>query len=314
MTIGSPGRIEITATAARVFVVDDMTGVAAYAIAERALAWTASLSTDLAPAAAADTLYLAAGTTLHALNEATGSPRWAREVGGPIVALAADATGPLTASGRIVRAWLAEGSARWESTLPADVTRGLLAADETFVYVVLTDQSLVWLDRTTGVSRKALRLEAMPRAITVDRGAVYFGGADQTLYAYSQHGRQWAFRKVDVIGAPAVDERQVYVLTWDNNAVAFDRSNGGRRWRAGLGGRPARGPWLAGDDLVASLTSTVLALVPRSTGPTGPRPAPTVGPPDFLLTATPSADRTQAYGVIALTDGSRRLVAYAKIK
>jgi outer membrane protein assembly factor BamB len=218
----------------------------------------------------------------------------------------------LIATGPTLRGWSHDGAAAWERRLSSDI-RMLATTDGALAYVGLAEKGLAAIDVVSGAPRWQIRLDGQPRALASIGNRVYFGTDDKRLCAYTAQGKKdWCFRRVDVAGAPAVDDKRVYVLTVDNTAVAFDRSGGDRRWRAELQARPARGPVLVGDTLIAALTSGVVAAIPRETGAMPPPPE-SSSSRDRLL-APSIANDGQVFGVVWLSDNSKKLVAFRPAK
>ncbi len=315
-TIGAPGQLGIAASAQRVFVTDDETGVEARAVGDGALAWQQSLPSDLPVAVAADQVYVASARQIHALDEATGRVRGARPLPGPALSLVAQGSGALTAAGSTVQAWSNDGSLRWESQLPAAVLREVLAADGSQIYVGLTDYTLVALDAASGVAKWTEKIGTLPIALTVTGGRIFFGGTDHRLHAYNRNGGEsWTFKRQYVIGAPAVDDRYVYATLWDSSVVAFDLGNGHLKWRRPLDDRPIRGPMLSGPHIVTVLRSDQVVAMPRQPAETATpaaSPAATESVRNRAWVATPSVDGTQVFAVIQLETGTRVVVAYKR--
>lgn len=323
-TIEAPGQLAIAVSPQRVFITDDGTGVEARAVTDGTLAWQAELPSDLAVAVGGDQVYVASAGQIHALDEATGRVRWARPLGAPAVALTMHGSGALTAAGYSVEAWSTDGTSLWKTTLDAKVLRELLAVDGLQIYVGLTDYTLVALDAKSGVVKWIKRPGTLPLAFAASDGKVYFGGNDGNFHAYTRDGdRKWMYHKEGVVGAPAVDDENVYVTLGDNTVVAHDKGNGHMRWRRPLENRPARGPMLSGPNIVAILRSDVLVTMPRTADKPGPAPpAPASGPPASPATAdtppnrvwvaAPSVDGTQVFAVIQLENRTRVVVAYKR--
>ncbi len=289
-------------------------GVRAYDAREGQPAWALALPAVLAPATAGDQVFVAAGVQLHAIQERGGTARWIRDLGAPAVALVAHADRVIAATARTLRAWSADGTPLWERAFAADIQPGRLVADLGAVYLVLADHTLVMSDAATGAPRWTRRLASAPRALAAAAGRLYFGGADRALYAYDERGSQaWRFPRVDVLGAPAADAESVYAALWDNTVLAFAASNGHRRWRSDLPARPARGPMLAGESLLAPLATAVVLALPTETGLATAPPAPAATRSrDRLVAAALSQDGSQVFALVLLEGGSWRLVAYRR--
>jgi outer membrane protein assembly factor BamB len=120
----------------------------------------------------------------------------------------------------------------------------------------------------------------------------YFAADDGVVYAYKFEDEDpaWAFPvNVDGVGAPAIDDRCVYVAFLDNSVQAYQRGSGTRCWSTRtLKGRPAAGPLVAGAHLVIPLTTGELVVV-------GIKDGKTASPPDGAASSSqPAAATLQA--------------------
>jgi outer membrane protein assembly factor BamB len=312
--IGMPGPIAIGANTARLFVTSGQTGVEARSAADGLLAWMRDTPSALAPVATRDLVFVASGVRLVALHEGTGDDRWARDAGGPITALAGAGTRVVTAAGALVRAWAADGAMVWEQTLPAPVVPERIALDGDQVYAGLEDATLVGLAAATGSRRWTARLDGVARALSANNGRVYFGTDRPSLCAYHQRGGEvWCYQRTSVIGAPAVDDRFVYAALWDNTIVAHTRDHGHLEWRAPLDGRPASGPLLSGDLVVAPLLSADFTGLARKSG-LAVTPAAAADAPSGrgLLAVTLAPDAARIFVVMSLRNASRRIVSLTR--
>ncbi len=99
-------------------------------------------------------------------------------------------------------------------------------------------------------------------------GALFAGGWDGRLYVLDRTGSQaWSRDLGDVIdSAVALDERAVYVQTWQREVFALERGDGRELWRQSYGASPAddhrQGGVVRADDLllVPAWNGTLLAL------------------------------------------------------
>jgi outer membrane protein assembly factor BamB len=325
--IDAPGRLGIAVSPQRVFITDDETGIEARAVTDGATVWQEAFPSDLPAAISGDQLYVTSAGQIHALDEATGRVRWVRPLGSPAVALIAHSSGAVTADGHTVRAWSADGKGLWEHKLDAAVVRELLAIDGTQLYAGLTDYTLVALDLASGADRWTKRPGTLPSAFTVADGMLFFGGTDRKLHAYTRNGGlKWAYKYEEVVGAPAVDDENVYATLSDNTVVAHNKGNGHLKWRRSLENRPARGPMLSGPHVVSILRSDLVIVMPRVADKPGTAPAPTPAPAseppaspattessqNRVWVAAPSTDGTQVFAVIQLENGVRIVVAYKR--
>jgi outer membrane protein assembly factor BamB len=312
--IGMPGPLAIAVNAARIFVTSGETGIEARSASDGLLAWMRETPSALAPVATRDLVFVAAAAGLVALHEGTGTDRWTRDAGGPITALAGAGAGVITVAGALVRAWAADGAMTWERTLPAPVVPERIAVDGDQVYAGLEDATLVGLAAATGSPRWTARLDGVARALSAKNGRVYFGTDRPSLCAYHQRGGEvWCYQRTSVIGAPAVDDRFVYAALWDNTIVAHTADHGHLEWRAPLDGRPASGPLLSGDLVVAPLLSADFTGLARKSG-LAVTPAAAADAPSGrgLLAVTLAPDATRVFVVMSLRNASRRIVSLTR--
>jgi outer membrane protein assembly factor BamB len=146
------------------------------------------------------------GTTLYALNQATGATLWSRGLGGTY----------------------------WWSALAYDADK---------VFTINYDGILSAYDAATGASKWTVDLPgqyAFSSAPTAINGMVYLGGAGSggTMYAVSQATGQVVWTAPVANGdnsSPAVDSNRVYVTYACHSDYAFDPLSGSQLWHYSTG-------------------------------------------------------------------------------
>jgi outer membrane protein assembly factor BamB len=204
------------------------------------------------PQAEGDAVVAAGGRRVARIAVANGATVWRSDVGvrlstgagaGQGVALVGGGKGELLALD------LASGTLRWKVTLSSEVTGQLLAAPET-VIARTGDGRIHGLSLADG-SRKWVYSRSLP--VLSLRGSGGIALRDDVLYAGFPGGKLVALnaangaqlweatvalprgateleRVADVMGNPAVDERQVCAVAYQGRVACFDRRNGALLW------------------------------------------------------------------------------------
>jgi outer membrane protein assembly factor BamB len=149
---------------------------------------------------------------LLALDQATGQVRWkvtlSSEVTGQLLAVA-DIVIARTGDGSVHGLSVADGSRKWLYTrnLPALSLRGSggMVVGDSMLYVGFPGGKLVALDASNGA-------QLWEATVALPRGATELE------------------RVADVMGNPAVDERQVCAVAYQGRVACFDRRNGAPLW------------------------------------------------------------------------------------
>jgi hypothetical protein len=279
VTLGGPRYLAVTPL--RVVMAGNDEPMAAFAIADGTPAWTAPVKAS-APLAVLDrVVYATTETSLVAVDAPTGVVRWTTAVD----EAPSPAAGPLAVDGRVivstatsVRAYRAvDGVEIWRQDVgsPALVP---LAGGVNAVIAVLGDHSLAAFDLATGALNWRVPLGMTPTGLVANGDRVYFGTIEGPACAYHQDNGQkdWCYRvRVPSVGAPALDDRLVYMTFLDNTVRLFDRGNGAMRRVDILPRRPFAGPALTApaEMLVPLVTDEVFALSRAAA------PSPTAKPP-----------------------------------
>ena len=213
--LGLPGKLGIAVGTRRVIVSDDQAGIEAHTVEDGSLAWARKdLPTPVPVVLSGGLAFVASKGQLHALDEVTGDTRWSHDVADRVAGLLPSETGAVIAAGSTIQAWSANGAQVWKQTPAADVIPSSFASDANVLYAGLADKTLTALDAKTGSVLWTKRLATTPRALTAAMGRVYFGGDDKRLYGYDAKGKKKLdFRRMDVTGPPARDDKHVYVAT-----------------------------------------------------------------------------------------------------
>jgi outer membrane protein assembly factor BamB len=218
----------------------------------------------LAPALVGESLFAAArdGTVVR-LDAASGRQAWRSTAGRPVSGgVGADATTVAvgTPEGEVVALDASDGKVRWRARVSSEVLAPPVVTED-LVIVRCSDSRVFALDAKDG-RRRWLYQRAMPTltirspAGLVVRGAnayAGFPGGRLVALALNNGGVRWEAtvalpkgsteleRVADVVGSPAVTEREVCAVTYQGRVACFDAANGQPLWAremssiAGLG-------------------------------------------------------------------------------
>ncbi len=206
--IDTPGHPRLAAAAAVVVLADDA-GLSARSTDDGRELWRAALPTRLTPVVAGPLLISASGPKLHALDLATGQPRWTIDTVGEAAALAWYGTRLVAAVGTEIRVWSADGQPAWQRDVGARVIAPT-ATDAELIFAALAGNRLVALDAATGSEHWSVTLTTTPTSLLATRGRVYFTATEGGVYAYPQRRPEepeWRFELNPAAGDPVVDER-----------------------------------------------------------------------------------------------------------
>ncbi len=227
----------------------------AASLADGKLLWTIELPLPDTPVAGGGLVYLMSDERLCAVSPVDGSIVWSIALGGrPSAPLVWEQGWLFAATGNAelfaVRA--SDGELQWRRGLGTPLrARAVPSSDR--VYVSLEDGRVAALDIHTGDTVWERALGGTPADILALDDRLFVGSKDNFFYCLdTRTGRiRWRWRTgADVIGAPIVDESNVYFISLDNVLRALDRNRGGLRWQRGLEMRSSGGPMLLGDVLV----------------------------------------------------------------
>jgi outer membrane protein assembly factor BamB len=226
--------------------------------ADGSVQWRVKQGASARPHVMGDTLIVADGPLIVALDTATGKSRWRQTlddavsvspVAGAAVVVVA------TSSGKAVGLEPGSGRTLWTAALGAP-TRFAPAVAADSVYISLDDGRLVSLSLKDGRTLWQRKLGGTPAEPLPAGDRVFVGSKDKYFYSLgSSNGRvKWRWRTGgDLVGRPLVDVREVYFLSLDNLLRAAHRRGGNLRWNASLSSRPL-GPAIRADDLILVTT------------------------------------------------------------
>lgn len=204
------------------------------------------------PVAAGGDVFAAGGSQVARIAVATGNTVWKTDAGVKLSAGAGVGQGLVLAGsgkGDLLALDQASGQVRWKVKLSSEVTGQLLAVAD-IVIVRTGDGSVHGLAVADG-SRKWLYTRNLPAlslrgsgGMVVRDGMLYVGFPGGKLVALdASNGAQlWEAtvalprgateleRVADVLGNPAVDERQVCAVAYQGRVACFDRRNGSLLW------------------------------------------------------------------------------------
>jgi len=226
-------------------------------------AWSAGRDATVAPLSMGRSLVGASGTTAWALDAATGSLRWQRDLGAVVVLapISTDA-GPLFLTGANDAVLLASEDGReiWRQPLSGRATSSAAGAGGR-AWVGLDDGRVLAMQTSNRAIQWTRTLPGAALVVTPFGDRLLVGSADNFLYALrvKDGSIAWRWRTGgDVVGAAAADARRVYFVSLDATLRAIDLRHGDLRWQRPLAARPVGGPALAGDMLVVASVSPEL--------------------------------------------------------
>ncbi len=205
-----------------------------------------------------ETVYLASGPHVYAVNLANGTERWRYpekvEKGAQFFAPPA-----LTEDGQLIQGGfdhklyglnLSSHQPNWTFSEATDVYAGQPLVAGGAIYAPNSDKTLYALDMKGGVIWKALANHAMWSTPVSDGKLIYAGSMDHRVYALNQDDGSQVWVSEDLGGALVGDlalspKNVLYVGTISSDMVALDATNGKTLWQT-----PAKG-WVWADPLIA---------------------------------------------------------------
>lgn len=243
----------------------------AVALDDGAVRWSYPIAGHAEPAAGDGLVFAASTDAIVALERATGSRRWDRSLPEPPAAPLYWDTGWLIVSlagGDLLALRASDGALVWRAALGASLSAAPAPALDR-LYLGLADGRVVAADLASGREVWTRRIDGPASGLAASGDRLFVGTAARTLVSLDvRTGRQhWRWRLGGAVqGAPAADERRVYVATLDNVLRAFDRGRGHLRWRQGLPARPAAGPVLLDGRVVVPLLAAALHAFDAQSG------------------------------------------------
>jgi eukaryotic-like serine/threonine-protein kinase len=213
--------------------------------------------------ASTDTVYLAAGTQVYALDLKTGSENWRYPAKPNPKGFYANPV--LTPDGQLLVPSYDKilysldpktGSLKWSSESLGNhlvgspyVTNDMIYQPSADGYIYAFDMSgkLIWKKETEGP------LWAQPTS-SPDCGCIYVASMDHTVYSYNASSGALIWQSPELggslVGTPAVSTDGIlYVGTFGNELIALDATNGSILWRFGTQDWVWSGPVLANNVL-----------------------------------------------------------------
>lgn len=293
-----------------IFVAGGTPPLRAFAIEDGTLLWSGEARADAHPVAGDASLFLLSPRAVEARDATDGSLRWSSALPDGI---------PLAASGNGVLAvgvgtslfffQADDGAGIASATLDAPLSLAPLISDD-LVAAVTEAGTMTGLDTLSARRRWTTKLPAPVQAMSAYSGRLYLSDEEGGLGCYlaSNGQMEWRFSLYSrASGAPALDERHVYVALYDNTVQAIDRISGSRRWHQTLSGRPVTPVWPVGDRLFVVQADGVVTVLAAANGARVARLAPTDEARRLeaggLLQTTPPAAFTLTTG----TSTTRRL-------
>jgi len=270
-------RLQAVAGSSAIFVTGGTPGVRAFAVEDGELSWTANAREDARPVAGDSRLFLVSPGAVEALDAADGTVRWTSALpAGTPVAAAGFGRLAVAVDTSLFLFDAEDGHGLTSATLGAPARLDPIITDG-FVVAVDSDRVMTGLDRMTGRRMWTTRLPADVDAVAAYRGRLYASDDEGGLSCFLAHNGQleWRFSLYSRgSGAPALDDRYVYVALFDNTVQAIDRISGTRRWYQTLSGRPVTPVWPVGDRLFIVQADGVVMVLDAGTGTRRARLAP----------------------------------------
>jgi outer membrane protein assembly factor BamB len=217
--------------------------------------WMMPVRTQSKPAVGEGLVFIAEPEAVAALRESDGSEAWRVPLTERLVAPLVWDNGWLiaaTANGALLALRALDGHLIWRRDLGLPVSASpTLAADR--VYAPAKDGRIIALRVDTGEPLWERRLGGTPNEMLALDDRLYVGSDDNFFYCLTAKNGliDWRWRTGgDVVGAPVVDDRRVYFVSFDNILRGLDRRSGAQRWKRPLPFRPLTGPLMAGATVI----------------------------------------------------------------
>jgi outer membrane protein assembly factor BamB len=277
--------------------------------------WTAELASTLPPVVSGNSVYIAVGDTVHALDTATGVRRWQLRMDSRIGGSMTDAGGRLIAplvSGQVAAIDLVQARAAWTSQVDIADSRLALGNDAARLYVASSSGRLTALSIVDGRQIWQRTLDGALTAPLVTRDRLIVGSTANRFDALNPlTGKErWHWPVgADAVGAgtdplaTGKDKDLVVLATLDNSLKAVKGGNGQQQWRAVVTTRPSAPPLVFGGTVVVIGNSPVLSAYSAKKGDvmgTYVAPAQLKGPPLIDLAPKPFAVSI----VVIMADGN----------
>lgn len=232
--------------------------------------WKVALPTLFAPSTGDGLVFVGSEASVTALEQRTGAIVWQIDLGRSLNAPLHWDSGRVVASTDtdLVAIRAVDGQILWRTAVGAALTVAPTAADEN-LYVALADGRIAALHSESGALVWSLALNQPVTGMLALPDQVLVGTRANLLHSLSlDRGRiRWTQKAgADVIGAPAVDDRSIYLVAFDNVLRALNRGNGNLRWTRNLPSRPAGGALRAADVVFVPFSTAVIGAYLATTG------------------------------------------------
>jgi outer membrane protein assembly factor BamB len=231
--------------------------------------WTSQLSAEQSLASDADHVYVASGEVVHALNAPTGTVAWRAAGTGKVTAPPLAHSGWVIAAiaGELLALRAADGNVVWRKTVGPVEFRPAIDGD--LLVVSLVEGRVLALNLQDGSERWTATVDAEPTEPFAIGERVYVGTIAKTFVTFfADSGRLESKRKIGALtkGRAVADDRHIYFAAMDNLLWATNRGNGAIEWTKPLPYRPAGGPVLLNDIVLAPSYVASLPLFAARTG------------------------------------------------
>jgi outer membrane protein assembly factor BamB len=231
--------------------------------------------------AAGDRIVAQGKDSVVALAAATGKVLWSVDVGQVTAPLLARDGWVLVAAGEQLSAVrLSDGAKVWDQKLGRIEQRPAIDGDR--LYAPVADGRLVALDLTTGAVQWERQLIGAPTEPFALAERIYLGAGRNFVCIRARDGAvhwDWGTIGAPIVGAPAADANNVFMVAMDNLVRAMDRVNGNGRWKADLGHRPDAGPTVTGHTVAVPGRAAAIRGFDATTG----KPAVSLKLPDQMV-------------------------------
>jgi outer membrane protein assembly factor BamB len=312
--LAAPPLAPAAVAAGRVFLALRPGVLSARSVVDGSELWTTPVALEGTLAASSNIIAVPIRGHIHAIRAATGQTAWVVP------------TDPLTAPPLMVGGWLflategrltalrvTDGARVWSLEFPAVQHRPTAEGER--LYVPTVDGRLIALDISTGSTLWEARVGASPTEPLALSDRVYVGAGRRALVCLkADTGKEdWTYTIGAVIrGAPAVDEKHVYVVAMDNLLWALHRTNGAVQWKADLRYRPIGGPVVMGTAVtVAGITPELRAFDASSGRPAGTLVLPSSAPMQPAFVASDGGGVGMIFTVTGNPEGKWSLTAAA---
>lgn len=204
-------------------------------------------------------------TTIHAVDETSGTVLWTGALDPDTQFLTAAAGHVLLAAAGSIRSLSAEnGSERWRVALDAAPVTAV-AVSPALLALALANREVIALDPSSGRVRWRSRMDDVPLSTQSTGSRVLVGLPRLAACALheSDGSIDWCTHllRVPSIGRASVDDRYLHMALLDGTLRTLDRHTGTLLRTDVLDGRPAAGPTRLGTDLAVPLSSSEFVIV-----------------------------------------------------